>query len=88
MKRKTDIIMTSCAAAVVAAVVFTAVQDYRATKINKRIEAKADADIARIWKAAAIVDAKMKHGDYDGRTVDNVMEDFAFYQQVFNYRES
>lgn len=87
MKRRTDIIMTSAAAAVVAAVVFTAVRDYRTALKVGRLQRKVSDDIQRIWKAAAMVDAKMKRGDYDGKTVDDVMADFQYYQQVFNIQE-
>lgn len=87
VKRRTDIIMTAAASAVVTAVVTSIIRDYQTIKAVRKVYAKGEADVSRIWKAAALVDAKLKRGDYDGRTVDDVMADFKYYQQVFNIQE-
>ena len=85
MTRKTDFVMTTCAAVVAAGVVISIIRDYRVIKNNKKlIQAKARTDIERIWKAAALVEAKVRQGDYDGKNIGDVMNDFQFYQQIID----
>lgn len=87
MKLRTDILITGGSAAIAVGVVLAILDEYKAIKAKGKtdrgaIRVKEEADIKRVWKAAAMIEQKIKRGDYSGKNIKDVMEDFAFYQQV------
>ena len=70
--------VVSCLVAFDATRKFTKIHEAKRAQISRN--AKNETDI--MWRAAALIEQRIKAGKYDGKSLKEVMTDFQYYQMV------